>query len=179
MCRKDDRAGGSWYDPRAAMRRRRILREPVLTSLYRDTRGLSAAEYIILMALICVVGFIAWRIFGHRTHERASGAHGVVSGLATTSSADGESGAHGGGGAGAHGEGEGGAAGAATPGGAPHGGRGDIPQARRMSIPGQEGDYGEDEEVRRSRTRARNFRWVVIGVLTAAVLAVLLGKKRN
>jgi hypothetical protein len=150
----------------------------VLTSLYRDTRGLSAAEYIILMALICVVGFIAWRIFGHRTHERTAGAHTVVSGLATTSSADGESGAHGGGGAaGAHGEGEGAAA---TPaGGPPHGGRGDIPQARRMSIPGQEADYGEDEETRRSRVRARNFRWVVIGVLTAAVLAVLLGKKRN
>lgn len=154
------------------MRARREKRR----SLFRDTRGLSTAEYIILMALICVVGFIAWRLFGAHTRERTAGAHGVVSGLATTSSADGEGGAHGS--AASHHAGEDEAP-AAAPGAAPHGGAGDIQRGRRMAVPGQEGEFGEDEEVTRSRTRTRNFRWIAIGILTAGVLAILLGKKRG
>ncbi len=146
--------------------------------LLRDTRGLSAAEYIILLALICIVGFVAWRLFGSHTRERTAGAHGVVQGLATTSSADTEGGAHGGAQGGAHHADEG-APPATGPGGAPHGGQGDIQGRRRMSVPGSEGEFGEDEEERRSRTRTRNFRWIAIGVLTAGVLAVLLGKKRG
>lgn len=144
-------------------------------SLFRDTRGLSTAEYIILMALICVVGFIAWRLFGAHSRERTAGAHGVVSGLATTSSADGE---HGGAASGGHHGGDEEAA-APAPGAAPHGGAGDIQRGRHMSVPGSEGEFGEDEEVTRSRTRTRNFRWIAIGVLTAGVLAILLGKKRG
>lgn len=146
-------------------------------SLFRDTRGLSTAEYIILMALICIVGFIAWRLFGAHTRERTAGAHGVVSGLATTSSADGEGGAHGGA-AGAHHAGDEEAA-APVPGAPPHGGQGDIQRGRRMSVPGSEGEFGEDEEITRSRMRTRNFRWIAIGILTAGVLAILLGKKRG
>src|SRR5262249_14967138 len=115
--------------------------------------------------------------FGSHTRERTAGAHHVVSGLATTSSADGESGAQSGS------SGGGGASSDAPPAtganGAPHGGQGGIQRGRRLRGPGKEGDLGEDEEVRRSRTRTRNFRWVAIGVLTAGVLAILLGKKRN
>jgi hypothetical protein len=147
-------------------------------SLLRDTRGLSAAEYIILMALICVVGFLAWRIFGSRTRERTAGAHGVVNGLATTSSADGESGAHGGQAGGSHGA-DGEEAARPEPGAPPHGGQGDIQRGRRLSVPGQEGEFGEDPEVTASRRRGRNLRWIVIGVLTAGVMAILLGKKRG
>jgi hypothetical protein len=144
--------------------RRRTLRE--------DTRGLSTAEYIILMALICVVGFICWRLFGDATRGKAAGGDQVVDSLATHSTAD--DGTH-------HGaEAAPPPTTAAAPGGPVHGGRGDIPQARRMSIPGQdEGTYGEDEEVTRSRTRSRNFRWIAIGVLTAGIMAILLGKKRS
>jgi hypothetical protein len=149
----------------------RERREP-RRSLFRDTRGLSTAEYIILMALICVVGFIAWRLFGGSSRERTAGAHHVVSGLTTTSSADGE----GHGQAQGHGEEP---PPTAAAGGTPHGGQGDIQRGRRMSVPGSEGEFGEDEEVRRSRTRSRNFRWIAIGVLTAGVLAILLGKKRG
>lgn len=155
------------------MRARRLHRR----SLFRDTRGLSTAEYIILMALICIVGFIAWRIFGSRTRERTAGAHGVVSGLATTSSdgSEGDGAHHGAGGAG-HGDAP---PPTAAPGGAPHGGQGDIQRGRHMTVAGTDGEFGEDEEARRSRTRSRNFRWIAIGVLTAGVLAILLGKKRG
>jgi hypothetical protein len=158
----------------------RARRDPSRRSLIRDERGLSAAEYIILLALICVVGFIAWRIFGARTRERTHGAHGVVSGLATTSSADGETGAggHGGasgasGGAGEH------APPVASPGGVPHGGAGDIQRGQHMQVGGGEGEFGEDDEARRSRLRSRNVRWIAIAILTAGVLAVLMGKKRR
>ena len=145
--------------------RRRTLRE--------DTRGLSTAEYIILMALICVVGFIAWRMFGNSARGKTAGSDHVVNGLATHSSAeDGEGGHH----SSEPGRPE---TVAPTPGGAVHGGRGDIPQARRMGIPGDEGSYGDDEETRRGRTRSRNFRWIAIGVLTAGIMAILLGKKRS
>lgn len=149
----------------------RSCREARRRSLLRDTRGLSAAEYIILMALICVVGFIAWRIFGGHTRDRTRGAHGVVNGLATTSDADGE-GQHS-----ARADGE--PPPTAAPGGDPHGGQGDIRRGRRMTVPGSDEDFGEDEEVRRSRVRSRNFRWIAIGILTAGVLAILLGKKRS
>jgi hypothetical protein len=159
----------------------RARREPRRRTLFRDTRGLSAAEYIILMALICVVGFIAWRMFGGSTRERTRGAHQVVSGLATTSSADGENGQHAGGGSSAT---------PATPSGSgsppasaadgtPHGGVGDVQRGQHMRVAGSDEEYGEDDEVRRARLRSRNVRWVAILILTAAVLAVLLGKKRN
>jgi hypothetical protein len=159
----------------------RARRDPSRRSLIRDERGLSAAEYIILLALICVVGFIAWRIFGARTRERTHGAHGVVSGLATTSSADGESGAgHAGGANGASGGAEHAPPVASTaPGAAPHGGAGDIQRGQHMQVGGGEGEFGEDEEARRSRLRSRNVRWIFIAILTAGVLAVLVGKKRR
>lgn len=156
------------------MRQRRDTRR----SLLRDTRGLSTAEYIILMALICVVGFIAWRLLGQHTRERTGGAHHVVAGLATTSSADGEGGAHGSGSSAHHGGADEEQA-APEPGAPPHGGAGDIQRGRRMAVPGSDEEFGEDPEVRRSRVRSRNFRWIAIGVLTAGVLAILLGKKRG
>ncbi len=144
---------------------RRTLRE--------DTRGLSTAEYVILLALICVVGFIAWRMFGNAARNKTAGSDGVVNGLATRSTTDEATGQpH-------SSEPARPEVAAPTPGGPVHGGRGDIPQARRMGIPGDEGNYGEDEETRRSRTRTRSFRWIAIGVLTAGIMAILLGKKRS
>lgn len=133
------------------------------------------------MALICVVGFIAWRLFGSHTRERTHGAHVVVSGLATTSSADGESGATGNGRSGS-GSASGGGSEAppvASPGGVPHGGAGDIQRGRHMQVAGSEGEYGEDDAARRQRLGSRNFRWIAIGILTAGVLAIILGKKRG
>ncbi len=147
---------------------------PARRSLFHDEGGLSASEYVIIMLLICVVCFLAWRIFGSQGRERTGGAHQVVSGLATTSSADGEGGA-------AHGSQQTTTPEAAptAPGATPHGGRGDIQRGQRLGIPGQEAEYGEDPEIRASRNRTRNFRWVVIGVMTAGILAFLLGRSKR
>lgn len=144
-------------------------------SLLGDERGLSATEYVIIMLLICVVCFLAWRIFGSSGRDRTAGAHHVVDGLATSSSADDEGGAAGGHGGSAPAP----EAASTAPGATPHGGRGDIQQGRRLSVPGQEAEFGEDPEIRASRMRTRNFRWVVIGVMTAGVLVFLLGRSKR
>lgn len=127
------------------------------------------------MLLICVVAFLAWRLFGSQGRDRTAGAHHVVDGLATSSSADDEGGA----GAGSHGGSAPPPVASEAPGAAPHGGRGDIQRAQHLGVPGQEAEFGEDPEVRASRTRTRNFRWVVIGVMTAGILAFLLGRSKR
>jgi len=54
--------------------------------LGRDERGLSTTEYIIILALICIVGFGLWQQFGSHASDRNRAAAHVVNGLATTSS---------------------------------------------------------------------------------------------
>lgn len=54
--------------------------------LSRDERGLSTTEYIIILALVCIVGFGLWQQFGSHASDRNRAAAHVVNGLATTSS---------------------------------------------------------------------------------------------
>ncbi len=59
-----------------------------------DARGLSTIEYVILLALVAVIGFVVWQLLGRHASERNRGASTVVNGLATHSSEE----EHGGGG---------------------------------------------------------------------------------
>lgn len=54
-------------------------------SLARDTRGLSTVEYVIILALVCVVGFVVWQQFGGSAADGNRAAGAVVDGLATSS----------------------------------------------------------------------------------------------
>lgn len=85
-------------------------------SLLRDARGLSTAEYVIILALICIVGFVVWQQFGGHAAERNRAAGHVVNGLATTSSVGDhhEAGSASSGGAAAGGGGAGGGSGAVS-----------------------------------------------------------------
>lgn len=42
-------------------------------------------EYVIILALVVVVGFVVWQMIGNSAADRNAGAHGVVDGLSTTS----------------------------------------------------------------------------------------------
>lgn len=53
--------------------------------LLRDARGLSTAEYVIILALVCIVGFAIWQQFGGSARSSSAGAGEVVNGLATSS----------------------------------------------------------------------------------------------
>lgn len=71
--------------------------------LVSDERGLSTVEYIIILALVAIIGFVVWQMLGQHAAERNRGASGVVNGLATHSTEDesgsgGRSGRGGGGG---------------------------------------------------------------------------------
>jgi HAMP domain-containing protein len=44
---------------------------------------LSTIEYVILLALVAVVGFVVWQMLGRHASERNRGASTVVNGLAT------------------------------------------------------------------------------------------------
>ncbi len=59
-----------------------------------DERGLSTVEYVIILALVAIVGFVVWQMLGQHAAERNRGASGVVNGLATHSTEE----DHGGGG---------------------------------------------------------------------------------
>jgi hypothetical protein len=50
-----------------------------------DSRGLSTVEYVIILALVCVVGFVVWQQFGGHAAEGNRAAGHVVNGLATSS----------------------------------------------------------------------------------------------
>lgn len=69
--------------------------------LLRDSRGLSTAEYIIILALVCIVGFAVWQQFGGHAADSNRAAGNVVNGLATTSSEGDHAGSTTGGGPGA------------------------------------------------------------------------------
>lgn len=72
------------------------MRRP-LRRLLRDQRGLSTVEYVIILALVAVVGFVVWQVIGRTAASRNAGAEGVVDGLHTSSSTeDGAGGGRGG-----------------------------------------------------------------------------------
>ena len=54
------------------------------TSLLRDTRGLTTVEYIIILCLIAIVGFVAWKKFGTAVAARTDEAATTVEGLSGT-----------------------------------------------------------------------------------------------
>lgn len=54
------------------------------TSLLRDTRGLTTVEYIIILCLIAIVGFVAWKKFGTAVAARTDDAATTVEGLSGT-----------------------------------------------------------------------------------------------
>jgi Flp pilus assembly pilin Flp len=72
---------------------RRSLRHRLL----RDERGLSTVEYVLIVALVAIVAFVAWQMIGRSAASRNRAAEGVVDDLHTHSTED-ESGASGGGG---------------------------------------------------------------------------------
>jgi hypothetical protein len=53
--------------------------------LPHDERGLSTVEYIIILALVAIVGFVVWQQFGGHAAESNRAAGHVVNGLATSS----------------------------------------------------------------------------------------------
>jgi len=50
-------------------------------SLCRDTRGLSTVEYIILLALVAIVGITAWRSFGTKVGDQVTKATDQIKNL--------------------------------------------------------------------------------------------------
>lgn len=54
--------------------------------LLADTRGLSTVEYIIILCLIAVVCFAAWRQFGEKVKDTVRGTTTTVGTLPTSSS---------------------------------------------------------------------------------------------
>jgi hypothetical protein len=65
--------------------------------MLRDERGLSTVEYILVLALVAIVGFVLWQMLGRSAASRNAAAEGVVDGLHTTSSEDEGGGSRGGG----------------------------------------------------------------------------------
>ena len=65
--------------------------------LLRDERGLSTVEYVLILALVAVVGFVLWQMLGRSAASRNAAAEGVVDGLHTSSTEE-EGGGSGGGG---------------------------------------------------------------------------------
>jgi Flp pilus assembly pilin Flp len=53
--------------------------------LLADTRGLSTVEYIIILCLIAVVCFAAWRQFGETVKDKVGGANETVGSLPSDS----------------------------------------------------------------------------------------------
>ncbi len=53
-------------------------------SLLRDTRGLTTVEYIIILCLIAIVGFVAWKKFGTAVAARTDEAATTVEGMSGT-----------------------------------------------------------------------------------------------
>lgn len=110
-----DRAHSRRADAAPARGRTRASARALLV----DDRGLSTAEYVIILALICIVGFVVWQQFGGHAADRNRAAGHVVNGLATTSSVGDHHEAGGGGRGGAAGSGAvGGGSGGAGSGGA-------------------------------------------------------------
>jgi len=56
--------------------------------LLRDERGLSTVEYILVLALVAIVGFVLWQMLGRSAASRNAAAEGVVDGLHTSSTED-------------------------------------------------------------------------------------------
>jgi len=54
------------------------------SDLLKDTEGLTTVEYIIILCLIAVVGFVAWKKFGATVKTKVGDATDVVDGLPST-----------------------------------------------------------------------------------------------
>lgn len=52
-----------------------------LSQLHRDERGLSTVEYVILLALIAVVGITVWRNFGTTISDKVKDADVTIKAL--------------------------------------------------------------------------------------------------
>jgi len=52
--------------------------------LLQDTEGLTTVEYIIILCLIAVVGFAAWKSFGAKVSKKVGDADGVINSLPST-----------------------------------------------------------------------------------------------
>lgn len=60
------------HDRGPSAKHRRI--RPLRRSLVSDTAGLTTSEYVILLAMIAVVGYAAWRKFGRTVEGSARAA---------------------------------------------------------------------------------------------------------
>ncbi len=58
-----------------------------IQKLLKDDRGLSTVEYIIILCLICIVAFAAWKKFGETVKGKVGGANDQVETLPTESEA--------------------------------------------------------------------------------------------
>ncbi|HWM84468.1 MAG TPA: Flp family type IVb pilin [Kofleriaceae bacterium] len=58
--------------------------KPERRSLLRDVRGLTTVEYIIILCLIAVVGFAAWRNFGGAVKAKVEESDATVDKLPAT-----------------------------------------------------------------------------------------------
>lgn len=56
-------------------------------NLLKDERGLSTVEYIIILCLIAIVAFAAWKKFGETVKTKVGGANDQVETLPTESEA--------------------------------------------------------------------------------------------
>lgn len=56
--------------------------------MLRDERGLSTVEYVLIVALVAIVAFVAWQLLGRSAASRNRAAEGVVDELHTHSSED-------------------------------------------------------------------------------------------
>jgi|GEM_PF-2812029 hypothetical protein len=65
--------------------------------MLRDERGLSTVEYVLILALVAIVGFVVWQMLGRSAASRNAAAEGIVDGLHTHSTEDEGGGSSGGG----------------------------------------------------------------------------------
>lgn len=56
----------------------------MLTRLFRDDRGMTTVEYIIVLSLIAVVGFGVWKKFGTTVKDKVQAADAVMVTLPTS-----------------------------------------------------------------------------------------------
>jgi Flp pilus assembly pilin Flp len=52
-----------------------------MNKLYKDYKGLSTVEYVIILILIAVVGISAWRTFGNNVVTKITSGSNQIQGL--------------------------------------------------------------------------------------------------
>lgn len=58
-----------------------IINECTKKNLIRDRRGLTSVEYVIVLCLIAIGGYIAWKHVGERVASRANDADSTLAQL--------------------------------------------------------------------------------------------------